>query len=139
VHDQNKAYFVRMFDSLDGLNPNVYFVPGKEGYLLFAADKASGKQMWAHRIRVRVNAMVVTNNLLFAAGPPDVVDPNDPLGAFEGRKGGVLCAIEPTSGQVLWKHELPVPSAFNGLIAANGRLYIAMQNGRIACFGTRPD
>jgi outer membrane protein assembly factor BamB len=79
--------------------------------------------------------MVVTDNLLFVAGPPDVVDPDDPLGAFEGRKGGVLCAIEPASGETIWKHELPVPSVFNGMIAAGGRLYVAMQGGKIACFG----
>ncbi len=77
VHDDKAAYFVRMFDSLQGLNPNVYFVPGKEGYLLFAADKTSGKQTWARRIGVRVNAMVVTDDLLFVAGPPDVVDADE--------------------------------------------------------------
>jgi len=135
VHDDKAAYFVRMFDSLQGLNPNVYFVPGKEGYLLFATDETSGKQTWARRIGVRINAMVVTDSLLFVAGPPDVVDPDDPLGAFEGRKGGVLCAIDPASGETVWKYELPVPPVFNGLIAANSRLYVAMQDGRIACFG----
>ena len=79
--------------------------------------------------------MVVTDSLLFVAGPPDVVDPDDPLGAFEGRKGGVLCAIDPTNGETIWRYELPVPPVFNGLIAAAGRLYVAMQDGKIACFG----
>ena len=135
VHNDKTAYFVRMFDSLQGLNPNVYFVPGKEGYLLFAVDKAGGKQTWAHRIRVRVNAMVITDGLLFVAGPPDVVEADDPLGAFEGRKGGVLCAINPASGEGMWKYELPAPPVFNGMIAAAGRLYVVMQDGKIACFG----
>ncbi|MHC4581812.1 MAG: outer membrane protein assembly factor BamB family protein, partial [Planctomycetota bacterium] len=135
VHDERKAYFIRMFDSLQGLNPNVYFVPGKEGYLLFAVDRATGKQIWAKRIGVRVNAMVVTDHLLFVAGPPDVVDPDDPLGAFEGRKGGLLVAIDPANGETVWKDELPMPPVFNGLIAAAGRLYVAMQGGEIACFG----
>ena len=89
----------------------------------------------AERIRVRVNAMVVTDNVLFVAGPPDVVDPDDPLGAFEGRKGGVLCAVDPATGKTTWKQKLPVPPVFNGLIAANGRLYVAMQGGTMACFG----
>ena len=79
--------------------------------------------------------MVITENLLFVAGPPDVVDPDDPLGAFEGRKGGVLCAIDPASGEIVWKRELTVPPVFNGLIAAGGRLYVAMEDGKIACFG----
>jgi outer membrane protein assembly factor BamB len=79
--------------------------------------------------------MVITDGVLFVAGPPDVVDPDDPLGAFEGRKGGVLCAIDPSSGQTTWKFNLPMPTVFNGLIATSGRLYVAMQGGSIACFG----
>jgi outer membrane protein assembly factor BamB len=135
VHDEEGAYFVRMFDSLRGLDPNVYFVPGKNGYLLFAIDKETSQQTWQRRIRIRVNAMVATDNLLFAAGPPDVVDPKDPLGAFEGRKGGMLSACNKTDGELLWERRLLAPPVFNGLVAANGRLYIAMQDGSVACFG----
>ncbi|HUV66585.1 MAG TPA: PQQ-binding-like beta-propeller repeat protein [Sedimentisphaerales bacterium] len=135
VHDERTAYFVRMFDSLQGLDPNVYFTPGKKGYLLFGIDRTTGRQTWAQRLPVRVNAMVVTPNLLFIAGPPDVVDPQDPLGAFEGRKGAVLLAIDRTSGGEMWRYSLPSPPAFDGLAAAAGRLYMALQDGGIACFG----
>jgi outer membrane protein assembly factor BamB len=134
VHDETAAYFIRMFDSLRGLDPKVYFTPGKEGYLLFAMDKEAGRQIWKKRILVRVNAMVATDGLLFVAGFPDVVDPEDPLGAFEGRKGGVLSACDKIDGKTLWKYALPAPPVFNGLAAANGRLYVAMQDGSIACF-----
>jgi outer membrane protein assembly factor BamB len=134
VHDETAAYFIRMFDSLRGLDPKVYFTPGKEGYLLFAMDKGTGKQIWKKRIPVRVNAMVATDRLLFVAGSPDVVDPGDPLGAFEGRKGGVLSACDKTDGTMLWEYKLSSPPVFNGMAAANGRLYVAMQDGSIACF-----
>jgi outer membrane protein assembly factor BamB len=135
VHDEQAAYFIRMFDSLRGLDPKVYFTPGKEGYLLFATDKDSGRQSWQRRIPVRVNAMVATDGLLFIGGVPDVVDPEDPLGAFEGRKGGILSACDKTDGQQLWKCVLSAPPVFNGLAAANGHLYVAMQDGSVACFG----
>ena len=135
VHDEKAAYGVRMFDSLRGLDPNVYFTPGERGYLLFASDKAQGRQTWAERIRVRINAMVVTENLLFVAGPPDVVDPEDPLGAFEGRKGGVLAAMDRSNGQKVWEYMLDAPPVFDGLAAAAGRLYVALRDGRMACFG----
>jgi len=135
VHDEQAAYFLRMFDSLRGLDPNVYFTPGKEGYLLFAIDKETGEQTWQKRVPVRVNAMVATDDLLFVAGSPDVVDPKDPLGAFEGRKRGVIYACSKTGGETLWKYTLTAPPVFNGMVAANGRLYIAMQDGSIACFG----
>jgi hypothetical protein len=135
VHDEQAAYFVRMFDSLQGLDPNVYFTPGRQGYLLFAVDRASRKQTWAKRIAVRVNAMAATEGPLFVAGPPDMVDPQDPLAAFEGRKGGVLLAVDRASGKSLWKYSLSSPPVFDGLAAAAGRLYIAMRDGGIACFG----
>jgi outer membrane protein assembly factor BamB len=134
VHDQTAAYFIRMFDSLRGLDPKVYFTPGKEGYLLFATDKETGKQIWKKRIPVRVNAMVATEELLFVAGLPDVVDANDPLGAFEGRKGGMFSACDKTDGKTLWEYKLSSPPVFNGMAAANGRLYLATQDGSIACF-----
>ena len=135
VHDEKSAYCVRMFDSLQGLNPNVYFTPGKKGYLLFACDKATGRQTWAGRIQVRIRAMAMTENLLFVAGPPDVVDPADPLGAFEGRKGGLLAAFDRSDGQRVWEHVLGAPPVFDGLAAAAGRLYMALQDGCIVCFG----
>ncbi|MFC1636100.1 PQQ-binding-like beta-propeller repeat protein [Planctomycetota bacterium] len=135
VNDEESVYCVRMFDSLQGLNPNVYFTPGRKGYLLFASDKATGKQTWAGRIHVRIRAMVVTENFLFIAGPPDVVDPEDPLGAFEGRKGGVLVGIDRSGGQRVWEYALDAPPVFDGLAAASGRLYVALKNGSIACFG----
>jgi len=135
VHDEETTYCVRMFDSLRGLDPNVYFTPGKKGYLLFACDKANGRQTWAGRIHVRINAMVVTENLLFVAGPPDVVDPNDPLGAFEGRKGGILAAVDRSDGKKVWEYTLDAPPVYDGLAAASGRLYVAMRNGCVVCFG----
>jgi outer membrane protein assembly factor BamB len=137
VHDEKRAYLVRMFDSLRGLDPNVYFTPGKEGYLLFAIDKETSQQTWQKHIPVRVNAMVATADLLFVAGSPDVVDPNDPLGAFEGRKGGVIYACSKNEGRILWQYVVSAPPVFNGLVAANNCLYLAMQDGTVACFGKR--
>lgn len=135
VHDEKSGYFVRMFDSLRGLDPNVYFTPGQKGYLLFAMDKAGGKETWQKRIPIRANAMVVTDRLLVVAGYPDVVDPEDPLGAFEGRKGGALALFDKRSGETLWEHTLPSPTVFNGAAAANERLHLVMQDGTVACFG----
>ncbi len=79
--------------------------------------------------------MVVTENLLLVAGPPDIVDPADPLGAFEGRKGGVLAAIHRSDGKRVWEYALDAPPVFDGLAAASGRLYVALQDGELACFG----
>lgn len=135
VHDEHSVYFVRMFDTLRGLDPTVYFTPGKKGYLLFAMDKKSGKQTWAGRIPVRVRTMVSTGERLFTAGPPDVVDPKDPLGSFEGRKGAVLNVFDTLSGKKLAEYKLESLPVFDGMAATNGRLYLAMKNGRVLCLG----
>ena len=135
VHDDARAYCLRMFDSMQGLDPKVYFTPGKQGYLLFAHDFGSGKNAWAQRIAIRGRALVVTDDQLCVAGPPDVVDSADPLAAFEGRLGGVLRVVSKDDGQTVCEHPLSSPPAFNGAAAANGRLYLALEDGSVACFG----
>jgi len=134
VHDDQTAFGLRMFDSLQGLSPHVYFLPGKQGYLLFAVDRQTQKITWQRRIAVRGRAMVAAKNVLYLAGPPDVVDPDDPLGAFEGRKGGVLCACDRVTGQTIWQCRLPSPPVLHGMAAADGRLFITMENGSTVCF-----
>lgn len=47
----------------------------------------------------------------------------------------MLSACKKTDGETLWEYALPAPPVFNGLAAAAGRLYVAMQDGSIACFG----
>ena len=137
VHDDRHAYCLRMFDSLQGLDPKVYFTPGKEGYLLFAHDLESSKHAWQYRIPIRGRAMVVTDRELCVAGPPDVVDSDDPLGAFEGRKGGLLRIVDKADGRPLFDHQLSHPPVFNGAAAAGGRLLFSLEDGSLVCFGDR--
>ncbi len=129
--------YARMFDTLRGLDPTVYFTPGREGYLLFAKRTGAKGKAWTQRVRVRPRAMVMAEGRLFIAGPPDVIDPADPLGAFEGRKGGVLLVMDSGTGDKIAEHKLHSPPVFNGAAAARGRLYIAHEDGSVSCLGTR--
>jgi hypothetical protein len=79
--------------------------------------------------------MAVAGGRLFAAGPPDVVDPKDPLGAFEGRLGGVLHAFDSATGQLVAEHQLASPPVFHGIAAARGHLYLALEDGSLVCYG----
>jgi outer membrane protein assembly factor BamB len=134
IHDEQTTFFVRMFDTLRGLDPTVYFTPARKGYLIFAMDKNSGKQNWALRIPVRIRTMVSTDKHLVTAGPPDIVDPKDPLGSFEARKGGLLNIFDKSDGRMLAEHKLESPPIFNGAAVANGRLYISMEDGTLSSF-----
>ncbi|MEW6357830.1 MAG: PQQ-binding-like beta-propeller repeat protein [Planctomycetota bacterium] len=89
---------------------------------------------WTQWVPIRAQAMVKTANALFIAGPPDVLDPEDPMAAFEGRKGGLLWAMSPTDGRKLAAWDLASPPVLDGLIAANGRLYLATKDGRVTCW-----
>jgi hypothetical protein len=79
--------------------------------------------------------MVLAGGHLFVAGPPDVVDPDDPMAAFEGREGAVLRVYSASDGGTVAEHKLEAPPVFDGLIAANGQLYLSLENGTVVCMG----
>lgn len=108
-------------------------VVGKEGYELFAAQGRA--RTWSVTVPVRMRGLAKAGELLFAAGPPDVADPKDYWAAFDGKLGGRLLAFSAKDGKKLSEMNidgLPVP---DGLIAANGRLYLSTRSGKILCFG----
>jgi outer membrane protein assembly factor BamB len=137
VRDRTSTYYVRMFDSLKGLDPTVYFTPGAKGYLLFAKNMEGRKNSWMERVPVRIRAMALAQGSLVVAGPPDVVDPKDPLGAFEGRKGGRLIVADAVSGTKRMETELPSPPVFNGIALARGCVFLATEDGAVTCFAGR--
>jgi len=91
---------------------------------------------WQKMIPLRIRAMVLAGESLFAAGPPDVVDPKDPLAAFEGRKGAMLQVFSARDGSLVKSHSLSSLPAFDGLSAARGRLYLTTTDGKILCMGS---
>ncbi|MGB2821960.1 MAG: PQQ-binding-like beta-propeller repeat protein, partial [Phycisphaerae bacterium] len=108
---------------------------------------------WSNDTSVQVTAMVLADKVLFAAGPPDVEDEvrsvkmlADPetqkklaeqSAAFEGRRGALLIAVSPSSGQKLAAYRLDSMPRFDGMIAAGGRLYLATVDGKVLCLGTK--
>jgi len=90
---------------------------------------------WQKMVPLRIRAMVLAGDCLFAAGTPDVLDPKDPLGAFEGRKGALLQVFSAKDGALLDSRPLASPPAFDGMSAASGRLYLATRDGKVICFG----
>jgi len=55
------------------------------------------------------------------------------MAAFEGRKGAVLWGFNAADGRKVFTCELEAPPVFDGLIAANGRLYFVQTDGTVAC------
>jgi hypothetical protein len=145
------TYAVQAFPSRNLQSP--LFTPGQKGYLLVADandnepvldDKTvevtkgwgftrSKPPEWFDWAPIRIRGMVLAGPTLFVAGPPDVVDPKDPLASFEGRKGGVLRAYAAGDGHRLAERELDSPPVFDGLIAAAGRLFLSTTDGKVVC------
>ncbi len=105
----------------------------------------------SERPALLVRAMVLADKTLFIAGPPDIADEKEAWGRFfepeiraeldeqiaalEGRKGALLRAVSASDGKKLSEYNLESPPVWDGMAAANGRLYVAMKNGKILCFG----
>lgn len=90
---------------------------------------------WLTYVQVRPRAMVKAGDKVFIAGTPNTYDPKDPSAALHGEKGGVLTAISAADGSTLARHELDSPPVFDGLIAANEKLYLSLKNGTVLCMG----
>ena len=151
-----RTYTVQGYTSRNLQGPE--FTPGDKGYLLLAdrndnepviPDYTRGipkgiglsrKQppVWFKWVPVRIRGMVVAGSNLFVAGAPDVVDPDDPMAAFEGRSGAVLRAHSTADGSALTEQKLDSPPVFDGLIAAKGRLYMSLEDGTVLCMGRNP-
>jgi len=106
----------------------------------FGADKGIGytraePPLWTLWLPIRVRAMVKAGDVLFAAGPPDELERDDPYAAFEGRRGARLAAVSAQDGTKLAEHPLDAPPVFDGLIAASGRLYVSQEDGSLVCLG----
>jgi hypothetical protein len=78
--------------------------------------------------------MVLAGEHLVLAGWPDQVRESDPYGAFEGRLGGELRVISSKNGAEEASYGLTVPPVFDGLIAADGKLFMSLSDGTICCW-----
>jgi len=149
VFDDNIAYGVGAY--WDAKRKNC-FHPGKQEYMLFASDFKSSpsrkplkktkfgrvignpETRWMVSVPICVKAMAIADKTLFIAGAPDVVDPDDPLGALEGRKGARLWAVSASDGKRLAEYDLDALPVWDGMAAANRRLYLSTKDGRVLCF-----
>ena len=148
-----RTYAIQSFPERNLQSP--LFTPAERGYLLLADrndqepvldDRTQGTTkgwgftrkeppVWHAWMPVRIRGMVLAGRQLFIAGPPDVIDPDDPMAAFEGRKGGVLEALSAADGAKLAELKLDAEPVLDGLIAAAGRLYLSTTDGRVLCYG----
>jgi hypothetical protein len=88
---------------------------------------------WTNDLPVQIRAMVLTEKVLFAAGWKDSVM-LFPETAKKDTGQSVLLAFDRQSGKQLASYPLPAKPVFDGMIAANGRLFLSLQNDDVMSF-----
>jgi outer membrane protein assembly factor BamB len=108
------------------------------------------RQKWSRCVPLLARAMVLARDILFIAGPPDVVDEEEAFrrvgdpqmhlqlarqdAAMAGENGALLWAVSAQDGEKLAEYRLESLPVFDGLIAVRGRLYMAMADGTVLCY-----
>ena len=92
--------------------------------------------------------MLVAQDKMFVAGPPDVIkaqaqekeeallleNPKEALETRTGQRGdALLWAVSTENGETLKQCKLDSQPVFDGMAAANGKLYIVQKNGKLVC------
>jgi outer membrane protein assembly factor BamB len=106
--------------------------------------RAASESDWTRRVPVLGQAMVLAAETLFVAGPLHQVDdvPHDPAEvdplaeALQTTRGGSLLAVSAENGKTLADYALKSPPVFDGMAAAQGRLYLSTKSGKVVCLGS---
>ena len=137
-------------------------VEGKFGVAMKFESRSNARQAatlvqhnWTRDVPMLVRAMVEAGPSLFICGPPDLVDEEvafegltqrDPAtqallaeqdAALLGSQGSVLMAVSTEDGHTLSETKLDGLPSWDALIAAEGRLYLTTEDGRILCLSGR--
>ncbi|HUT32468.1 MAG TPA: PQQ-binding-like beta-propeller repeat protein [Planctomycetota bacterium] len=103
---------------------------------------------WSKEAPVAARAMVLAGRTLFVAGPPDVVDEDaaaralgaatqaklaEQAAAMDGARGALLLAVSAADGGKLAAYRLGSAPVFDGMAAANGRLFLSTTDGKVLC------
>lgn len=97
--------------------------------------RSAAEERWTGHIPLAGKALVLAGDTLFVAGTPVAFPADDLAKAYEGRMGGVLWAASAATGEKVAEVKLDAPPTWDGMAVANGRLFIALQDGRILCLG----
>ena len=116
-----------------------------------SSDPATGFAVeWTRDVPLQARAMVLADRTLFIAGLPDLLDEEaafrslndaairakiaEQVAALKGEKGALLLAVSASDGKPLADYRLDSLPVWDGMVAANGRLYIATGDGNVSCF-----
>ena len=115
------------------------------------ADQSALDFQWqVDKPEIQVRALVVADKTLFIAGPPDVVDEEEAFFAMDdsevlkklaeqsellkGKDGARLWAVSTQDGKKLAELKLASLPVWDGMIAADSRLFLTSMDGNVTCY-----
>jgi len=114
---------------------------------------AAFRSLWSETIPIHARALVLADDTLFVAGPPDVLDeealfqrPHDENlqqiatqqeAALNSETGGLLLAVNRRTGKELSRLKLSSPPRWDAMIATPGRLFMATETGTVICYSDK--
>jgi hypothetical protein len=93
---------------------------------------------------VFAKALVLVGQNLFLAGPDesedakssslDVENPEEIEASYLGKLGASLCVVSAKNGTQLAEYKLESPPVFDGMIAAQKKIFMALEDGSLVCY-----
>jgi hypothetical protein len=110
---------------------------------------------WATDLPFYARAMIQASNKLIICGPEKTIDEKEAVGRYpeedlldelrrqeaivDGQEGSHLWVVDTEDGQVLERHQIAALPAWDGMAAAQGRVYLATNTGVVCLAGaTKP-
>jgi len=144
VYDDGAVWGVRRKGGANGR-----YLVFKVGNKPFSADepslpdfrkvpKGQGVQVvWQKDLPVRARAMLKSGDNLYVGAMPVAIPGGDPHAAYEGRQGGMIWVVSAKDGSKVAEHKIESPVVWDGMAAANGRLFLSTQKGELQCWRGR--
>ncbi len=127
--------------------------PGKKPSGKKPANDTLVQFNWTEDIPLLARAMLLADKTLFVVGPPDLMDEEETFvkltegdeevqkiiaaqdAALEGSNGAILWAVDADTGKQLAKLEIDSLPVWDGMAAAEEKLFLSTTDGKVMCFG----
>ncbi|MHB1034918.1 MAG: outer membrane protein assembly factor BamB family protein [Pirellulales bacterium] len=94
-----------------------------------AALNRQASSLWDNKTFTRPASLALAKNAVLVAGPQRGKTPGEAAAS-------VLAALDPAGGKMLWSQPLPASPVLSGLaVDRAGRMVVALEDGRVVCFG----
>ena len=140
VYDENGIWGVRRQGDSNGKyslfrKENTPFLDDDESLPDFRniPEDQVDKSVWKINLPVRTKAMLKSGDNLLLAVMPVEIPADDPHAAYEGRMGGMIWVASCQDGSKVAEYQLESPVVWDGMAAANGKLFLSTSDGAVHC------